>query len=437
VNNDARVMLWGSLIGAVTWLEDREIGVFQYSPGFLRSGIEPAPLSMPLAEFPYEFPALARNTFKGLPGLLADSLPDKFGSAIIDAWLASQGRTAASFHPVERLCYTGSRGMGALEFEPATLAAPLSEHPVEVASLVDLADRILNQRAGLRGVLSGDDSREAVNDILRVGTSAGGARAKAILAWNPETNEFRSGQVDVGSGFEHWIMKFDGVSSGSDSEMTAPKGYGKIEYAYHLMALEAGVQMTACRLHHEGGRSHFMTRRFDRTARGGKLHMQSLGALAHFDYRQPASYSYEQAIGVIRRLGLSQTDAEQQVLRAFFNAVGRNCDDHVKNIAFLMNRRGEWSLSPAFDVSYALNPTGEWTSRHQMSINGKREAFTREDLLALAATAGIKMARANQMLDRVVAAVRRWPEFAEVAGVSDQRTVEIQRNQLVEQLGRT
>lgn len=432
MNNDARVMLWGSLIGAVTWLEGREIGVFQYSPDFLRSGIELAPVSMPLAEFPYEFPALARNTFKGLPGLLADSLPDKYGNAIIDAWLASQGRTAASFHPVERLCYVGSRGMGALEFEPATLGPPSSKRAVAVASLVDLANQILDERSSLGGVFSGDDDREAINDILRVGTSAGGARAKAILAWNPETNEFRSGQMDVGPGFEQWIMKFDGVSSTRDSEMATPMGYGRIEYAYHLMALEAGIEMTPCRLHHEGGRSHFMTKRFDRTARGSKLHMQSLGALAHFDYRQPASYSYEQAIQVIQRLGLPRKDAEQQVLRAFFNVVGCNCDDHVKNIAFLMNRRGEWSLAPAFDVSYAWNPTGEWTSRHQMSINGKREGFERADLLALAGTAGIKRARASQMLDRVIEAVRRWPDFAGQAEVPDRRVNEIRRGQYAE-----
>ncbi len=432
MNNDARVLLWGSLIGAVTWLEDREIGVFQYSPAFLRSGIQPAPLTMPLAEFPYEFPALARNTFKGLPGLLADSLPDKFGNAVIDAWLASQGRTAESFHPVERLCYIGRRGMGALEFEPATLQAPDRGHAVQVASLVDLANQILSERSGLKGVLSSEAGREAVADILRVGTSAGGARAKAVLAWNPETGEFRSGQVDAGQGFEHWIMKFDGVSSRSDAEMSAPLGYGKIEYAYHLMAVEAGVQMTTCRLHHEGGRSHFMTKRFDRTSRGGKLHMQSLGAMAHFDYRQPASYSYEQAVRVMKRLGLSWADVEQQVLRAFFNAVGRNCDDHVKNIAFLMDRQGGWSLSPAFDVSYALNPSGEWTSRHQMSINGKREAFEHEDLLALATAAGIKAPQANRILDRVLASVRRWPEFAAAAGVPEESVVKVQRSQLLE-----
>ena len=426
MNNDVRVVLWGSVIGAVTWLEDREVGVFQYAPDFLRSGIQLAPLMMPLGEFPYEFPALARNTFKGLPGLVADSLPDKYGNTIIDAWLASQGRTAASFHPVERLCYVGSRGMGALEFQPATLGPPTSKHAVEVASLVNLANQILDKRAGFGGVFSDDDDREAINDILRVGTSAGGARAKAILAWNQETNEFRSGQIDVGAGFEYWLMKFDGITSSVDTEVATPKGYGKIEYAYHLMAVEVGIEMTKCRLHHEGGRSHFMTKRFDRPANGGKWHMQSLGAIAHYDYRQPASYSYEQAIQVIRRMGLPRKDMDQQVLRAIFNVVGRNCDDHVKNIAFLMNRRGEWRLSPAFDISYAWNPSGEWTSRHQMSVNGKRDGFEREDLLALAKAADIKKARAGQMVQRVIEAVRRWPDFAGKAGVNDEQVKKIQ-----------
>ena len=429
MSNDARVLLWGSLIGAVTWLEDREIGVFQYAPDFLGSGIELSPIAMPLAEFPYEFPALARNTFKGLPGMLADALPDTFGNAVIDAWLAEQGRAAASFHPVERLCYVGSRGMGALEFEPATLAPPDSRRAAEVASLVDLANRILDERAGLGGAFSGVDNREAINDILRVGTSAGGARAKAILAWNPETGAFRSGQVGLDPGFEHWLMKFDGISGTTDTDVTPPMGYGRIEYAYHRMALDAGIEMTECRIHEEGGRAHFMTRRFDRTARGGKRHMQSLGALTHFDYRQPANYSYEQAIRVIQRLGLPRKDLEQQVLRACFNVVGRNCDDHVKNIAFLMNRRGEWSLSPAFDISYAWNPEGEWTGRHQMSINGKRDGFERQDLLALAGAAGIKAPRATRLLDQVLEAVHRWPEFAAEAGVPGRRIKEIGSNQ--------
>ena len=429
MNNDARVLLWGSVIGAVTWLEDREVGVFQYAPNFLGSGIQLAPLMMPLGEFPYEFPALARNTFKGLPGLIADSLPDKFGNAVIDAWLASQGRTAASFHPVERLCYIGSRGMGALEFEPATLGPPTSTNAVEVANLVDLVNQILDERAGLGGVFTDGDDREVFEDILRVGTSAGGARAKAILAWNPETNEFRSGQVDVEAGFEHWLMKFDGVSNNRDKELADPVGYGKIEYAYHLMAVEAGIKMAPCRLHHEGGRSHFMTKRFDRSANGGKHHMQSLGAIAHYDYNQPASYSYEQAIQVIRRLGLPREDLDQQVLRAMFNVVVRNHDDHVKNIAFLMDRRGKWRLSPAFDISYAWDPRGEWTSRHQMSVNGKRDEFEREDLISLANAAGIKKARANEMVDRAIETVRRWPDFAEKASVADARAAKIQANQ--------
>ena len=427
--NDARVVLWGSVIGAVSWLEDREIGVFQYAPDFLSSGIQLSPLMMPLGEFPYEFPALARNTFKGLPGLLSDSLPDRYGNAIIDAWLASQGRTAASFHSVERLCYVGIRGMGALEFQPATLGPPTSNRAVEVERLVGLANQILDERAGFGGVFSGDDDREAINDILRVGTSAGGARAKAILAWNPGTHEFRSGQVDAGTGFEHWLLKFDGITGNRDTEVATPTGYGKIEYAYHLMAVEAGIEMTTCRLHHEGGRSHFMTKRFDRSANGGKRHMQSLGAVAHYDYRQPESYSYEQAIQVIRRLGLPRKDMDQQVLRAMFNVVGRNCDDHVKNIAFLMDRRGEWRLSPAFDISYAWNPSGEWTSRHQMSVNGKRDQFMREDLLALAKAADIKKVRAGRMVDRVIEAVRHWPDFAGEAGIGDARAKEIRNSQ--------
>lgn len=428
MNNDAKVLLWGSVIGAVTWLENREVGVFQYMSDFLDSGIQLAPLMMPLGEFPYEFPALARNTFKGLPGLLADSLPDKFGNTIIDAWLASEGRTAASFHPVERLCYTGRRGMGALEFEPSTFGLPTSKRAIEVAKLVDLANKILDERASLGGVFTGGDDREVIEDIIRVGTSAGGARAKAILAWNPETNEFRSGQVDVEKGFEHWLMKFDGISNNRDKELTNPKGYGKIEYAYHLMAVEAGIKMSVCRLHPEGGRSHFMTKRFDRTANGGKRHMQSLGAIAHYDYNQPASYSYEQAIQVIKRLGLPREDLDQQVLRVMYNVIGRNHDDHVKNIAFLMDRRGNWRLSPAFDISYAWNPREEWTSRHQMSVNGKRDEIEREDLIALANIAGIKKAHANEIFDKVIETVRRWLDFAEKAGVSEARATEIKAN---------
>ncbi len=427
VTTSARVILWGKQIGAISWLEDREIGVFQYDPEFQRSGIQVAPLLMPLREFPYEFPALAKETFKGLPGLLADSIPDKYGNAIINEWLASQGRTPESFNPVERLCYTGRRGMGALEFEPATIGPSESNNNVEVNKLIDLSNRILDDRSDIGGALTGMDDTEAIHDILRVGTSAGGARAKAILAWHPKSNEFRSGQVEMESGFEQWIMKFDGVANNRDREMTDPSGYGKIEYTYHLMAVKAGIMMSQCRLHHEGGRSHFMTKRFDRTYEGGKIHMQSLCAIAHFDFNQPSSYSYEQAILTMKKIELPHEDLVQQVLRTIFNVVGRNHDDHVKNIAFLMNRKGRWRLSPAFDVIYAWNPSGSWTGRHQMSVNGKREDIERDDLLELARIAGIKKKRANGLIDRVEEAFDHWSELAASTGVPEKLISEIQR----------
>ena len=427
MNNDARVILWGTQIGAVTWLDDRQVAVFQYTPDFLGSGIEVSPLMMPLEEFPYEFPELARNTFRGLPGMLADALPDRFGNALIDSWLAAQGRTAASFHSVERLCYMGRRGMGALEFEPALPGSPTGTGELDIAHLVELATRVLEERSGLRGVLAGEDDHHAIREILRVGTSAGGARAKAVLAWNPSTGEFRSGQIDADSGFEHWLMKFDGVANLQDTELSNPLGYGKVEYAYHLMAQEVGIDMMPCRLHHEGGRSHFMTQRFDRTETGEKRHLQSLGAIAHFDYNQPTAYSYEQAIQVMKRLGLPREDLEQQVLRAIFNVVGRNQDDHVKNIAFLMDRRGRWRLSPAFDITYAFNPAGAWTSRHQMTIQGKSSDLGREDLVALARVAGLKRPRANALIERVLKTMLRWPKFADSAGVSKTHTAMIEK----------
>ncbi len=424
--SDAKVILWDSEIGAVSWVEDRQAAVFQYDPSFVRSGIQISPLMMPLRELPYEFPSLSKETFKGLPGLLADSLPDKFGNAVIDTWLASQGRTAASYNSVERLCYIGSRGMGGLEFKPALRIPHTKSDEIEVSKLVELSNKILDQRTGLEGVFSATDDQDAIEDILRVGTSAGGARAKAILAWNPKTNEFRSGQVKIPSGFEYWIMKFDGVSNNRDRELADPQGYGMIEYAYYQLAVKAGIEMTECRLHHEGGRSHFMTKRFDRSADGSRIHMQSLCAIAHVDFNDPALYSYEQTIQIMKRLGLSQSDLEQQVLRAMFNVVGRNHDDHVKNIAFLMNHNGEWKLSPAFDISYAYDPMGYWTSQHQMSINAKRETFTKQDLIALAKIAGIKTRRALEMLACVTTAVKSWPEVAGSVGIAEDRIRKIQ-----------
>lgn len=416
----AEVRLWGRTIGAVSLTENNEVAAFQYDPSFVRSGIQLAPLVMPLSNRVYRFPALARETFHGLPGLLADSLPDKFGNALIDAWLAGQGRTPASFNAVERLCYTGSRGMGALEFAPMTGPRLQESGQVDVEALVRLASAVLASRNDLMTSFGDDEKAVALKDILRVGTSAGGARAKAVIAWNPASNEVRSGQVEAGDGFEYWLLKFDGVSGNRDRELDDPQGYGAIEYAYHLMARAAGIDMSECRLLEEGGRRHFMTRRFDRTEDGSKLHMQSLCAMAHFDFNQAGAYSYEQAMLVIRRLGLLMQAREEQFRRMAFNIVARNQDDHVKNIAFLMDRRGNWSLSPAFDVTYSYNPQGIWTGSHQMTMNGKRDGFTLEDFRECGRAVGLKRGRAEAILGQVCEAVSRWPAFAAQAGVAEQ-----------------
>ncbi|MEZ5308686.1 MAG: type II toxin-antitoxin system HipA family toxin [Pyrinomonadaceae bacterium] len=413
----ASVRLWGTEIGAVSWDGGNRTAAFEYTRSFQTSGIEVSPLSMPLSERIYSFPALGFEAFSGLPGLLADSLPDSYGNALIDAWLARQGRASESFNPVERLCYTGSRGMGALEFVPSTGPVAASSEAVDVNALVELASEILSKRSEIKGSLD-DDSREAtLRDILRVGTSAGGARAKAIIAWNPETGEVRSGQVDAGKGFGYWLLKFDGVSGNRDRELDDPAGFGLVEYAYHKMALAAGISMNECRVLEENGRHHFLTKRFDRTPTGEKIHMQSLGALAHFDYNRPGAYSYEQAIAVIKRLGMGMSQIEEQFRRMAFNIIARNQDDHVKNIAFLMDRRGIWSLAPAFDLTYSYNPNGDWTSRHQMTLNGKREDFTIADFESCARAVSMKRGRAAEIVREVIGAVSNWNEFAKKAGV--------------------
>ena len=414
----AEVRMWGRSIGAVALEDGAEVASFEYDPAFARSGIEIAPLTMPLANRVYSFPALALQTFHGLPGLLADSLPDRFGNALIDAWLATQGRRPDSFNAVERLCYTGRRGMGALEYAPALGPVAHQTSRIQIDKLVGLASEILTQRNNLQVSFGVDTKADALRDILRVGTSAGGARAKAVIAWNPTTNEVRSGQVAAGRGFEHWLIKFDGVAGNRDKELEDPKGYGVIEYAYYRMATDAGITMNECRLFEESGRRHFMTRRFDRLEGGAKLHMQSLGALAHFDFNLAGAYGYEQALLVIRRLGLPMSTIEEQFRRMVFNIVARNQDDHVKNIAFLMDKGGNWSLAPAFDVTYSFQPTGKWTSTHQMSLNGKRDNFTLEDFRTCARAASMKRGRAEAIIQEVREVVSRWPDYAEEAGVS-------------------
>jgi serine/threonine-protein kinase HipA len=407
-------------------LEDgAAVATFEYDSAFVGSGIEVSPLMMPLSGRLYRFPALSLETFHGLPGLLADSLPDRFGHALIDAWLARQGRSAESFNAVERLCYTGARGMGALEFAPSS--GPLAKRSthIEVAKLVELATEVLTHREGLEGSFHEEHREAALKDILRVGTSAGGARAKAVIAWNPATNEVRSGQVMAGDGFEYWLMKFDGVGGNKDKEQEDPKGYGAIEYAYYKMATDAGILMTPCRLFEENGRRHFMTKRFDRLVGGEKLHMQSLCGLAHYDFNQAGAYGYEQAFQVIRRLGLPMAAVEQQFRRMVFNIVARNQDDHVKNIAFLMDKSGKWSLSPAFDMTYSFQPTGRWTSVHQMTLNGKRDAFVMNDFKACARAVGMKRGRGEAIFDEVCRVVARWRDYADESFV-----LPLQRDQI-------
>jgi serine/threonine-protein kinase HipA len=427
VSSLAEVRLWGTRIGVVSLADREQAAVFEYAPEFAVSGIEISPLEMPLeAGRRYRFPGLSPEGFHGLSGLLADSLPDRYGNALIDAWLATRGRSPESFDAVERLCYVGNRGMGALEFRPATGPRPTKSHPIDVGALAELAAEVLAERADLTASLLEPERERALKEILRVGTSAGGARAKALIALNPETNEVRSGQLDADPGFEHWILKFDGIED-STRDLGASRGYGTIEWVYSEMARSAGIEMTESRLLPDNGRHHFMTRRFDRGADGSKLHMQSLAALAHLDFRQPGANSYEQAFQVIRRLGLPREAVEQQFHRMAFNVVARNQDDHVKNIAFLMDREGRWSLSPAFDLVYAYNPRGRWTAQHQMSVNGKRDGFTIEDLRRVAEVASMKRGRAEEILARVTKSVEEWPGLAAKASIAEDRIDRIAR----------
>ena len=421
----SRVDLWGTPIGAVTWDSDRALGFFEYHPDFVPSGIQVAPLTMPLSGSVYSFPGLGIDCFHGLPGMLADVLPDRFGNALIHAWLASQGRTPESFNPVQRLCYTGSRGMGALEFTPQLGPQMPNSREIQIDQLVELASEVLTARRNLQVSFADATREQAITDILRVGTSAGGARAKAVIAWNPLTNEVRSGQVEAGKGFECWLLKFDGVKGNRDKELDDPRGYGAIEYAYANMARDCGIDISECRLFEENGRRHFMTRRFDRLTDGEKLHMQSLGAMAHYDFNQAGAYAYEQALLVIRQLELPMHAIEQQFRRMAFNIIARNQDDHVKNIAFLMDKQGIWSLAPAFDMTYSYNPSGDWTASHQMTLNGKRDDFVMADFAAAAKGASMQRGRAKAIVNEVQGVVAGWQDYARDAGVPSEWAAKI------------
>lgn len=409
----ANVNIWGQRAGAVMWNESTQSAVFEYDPIFERRGLDLSPITTPLNPHrPYQFSSLSKETFMGLPGLLADALPDAYGKALLDRWLATIGRTFAN--PVERLCYQGKRSMGALEFEPAQDHFLEKGAKIEINSLVEVAREALNQKAELDTNL-GKDKKEALINIIKVGTSAGGQRAKAVIAFNEKTKEVRSGQIDAPDGFEHWLLKLDGVTN---QELGDPKHYGLIEYAYYLMAKDAGIEMMPCMILSENGRSHFMTKRFDRIGGKEKLHMLTLCGIAHYDYKMLRAYSYEQAFQVMRQLKLPYSQAEEMFRRMVFNVIARNQDDHTKNISFLMDKTGKWRLSPAYDVSWSYNPKGQWTSQHQMSINNKWTDITAADLLQVADSMNIR--KPKEIIEHITEIVAHWTNYAAPLGIPKQ-----------------
>ncbi|CAM3981053.1 Toxin HipA [Pseudomonas reidholzensis] len=422
----AEVWMWDVKVGAVLWDDSQApaTGTFEFDPAFTDIGLEIAPLTMPAVPGEvYAFPSLNPAAFKSLPPCLSDSLPDDFGNAVIDAWLAKEGRDPKSFTPVERLLYIGARGMGALEFRPAVDRIKTKIEKLQVESLVELAGQILQQRqqqyTGLQ-LGGGERHEEAIKHLFQVGSSAGGQRPKAIIAINEKTGELCSGQITAPGGYSYWLFKFD-VPKQADS-LGDPAGFGRVEYAYHLMTVAAGINMMECRLHLEGPRAHFMTRRFDRMEDGDKLHVQTLCAMDIADYTKPGAYSYEQALLVARDLGLPREDSIELFRRAVFNVIARNQDDHTRNIAFQVWRDGVWRLTPAYDMCWAYRADSEWVSSHQMSINGKRDDFTLDDLLSLANQ--IPRIPAKQIIKEVADAVRRWRDFAATAGIENEQLIE-------------
>lgn len=422
-----QIYLWGDPVGAMSWDRERGYADFQFDDRFRRSGLDIAPLMMPLARTRgvVSFPANARTRcFSGLPGMIADALPDKFGSQLITEWFARQGKTEEMVTPLDRLCYVGKRAMGALEFVPATHVEGVNESTeIYIRELMDLSESIFRERTKFQELIRQND--KTILDILKVGTSAGGAKPKAIIAYNEQTGEVRSGQVPAPEGFSYWLLKFDGGTYSEHHEITDnPRGIGNIEYAYHKMATACGISMSECRLLPEGDCNHFMTRRFDRTLSGEKIHMQTAAAIAHLD--RDVRHSYEELFGVLRRLGLHYKDSEQLYRRMVFNVIARNHDDHTKNFSFLMDREGRWSLAPAYDLCFSYNPGGRWTSRHQLSLNGKTDGFTRGDLLAVAQVVGLR--DADHIIEEVRASVAAWPDVAKDCLV---------RKEHIEAIGRT
>lgn len=401
----ARVNLYGQPVGTFRWDNNRQLAHFEYADSFIGKGLEPSPILMPVRQGRvYSFSDIGRETFKGLPGMLADSLPDTYGRALFDRWLALTGRSSGN--AVETLCYLGKRCMGALEFEPAMDAPYSPDVRIELDSLVEVASEALSKKEEFGANLE-EDKKAAIAEIVRLGTSAGGQRAKAIIAYNPLTGEVRSGQIEAPEGFDYYLIKLDGVTAEAGFRET--QNFGRLEYSFYRLVKECGIEMSDCSLIKENGRAHFLTKRFDRQ-NGEKIHMQTLCGIAHYDYRNPRSYSYEQAFNVMRALRLPYSQAQEMFRRLVFNVVIRNQDDHTKNISFLMDRQGKWTLSPAYDMGFAYNPKGGWTAQHQMSINGKFDDITRQDLLEFAKRNNIK--EATEIIDRITEVSSRWPLLA-------------------------
>lgn len=412
------VFLWGEYVGAVALDPRLDFYVFAYDQQFGKSGIELSPLHMPLndTETPYVFTDLPVATYKRLPAMLADALPDDFGNALIDRYMADKGVFATQVTQLDRLAYMSKRAMGALEFKPTR--GPRTQKP----TVLKLSSLVTEARKMLKGTIENDDhASAALRSIIEVGTSAGGARAKAVIAWNPQTKEICSGQVDAEEGFEHWLLKFDGM--GADRELGSTQDYGRIEYAYYLMAIEAGINMSQSSLLQGSGRAHFMTKRFDRSGTSVKHHMQSLCAMSHLDYKKKSTNSYEQLFMTMRQLSLGHVADVEAFRRMVFNIMGRNCDDHTKNFSFLLRQGSSWELAPAYDLSFAHNPRGEWTSQHLMSVNGKCKNFTLADMLVVADRFGVGEAR--RIITDVSVAIKAWPTFAQLAGVCQQEITRI------------
>ena len=414
----AEIKLWGDRVGILSKNTDRLTHVFQFDAEFLKKGLDIAPLLMPLKSLDAQkvFSIIPDDetdflTYRSLPAFIADSLPDSFGNRVIEAWLARQDRDMNSFSAIERLCYTGERGMGALEYHPL-FSVNEKIVDVNIPELIQLADDVLSERRNLQTNLSRGD--EALMDIVRVGSSAGGARPKAVIAYNELTGEIKSGQIaDLPEGFEHWLIKLDGVSK--SEELGLSSGMGRVEYAYYLMAKDCNIEMTECRLLEEGERAHFMTRRFDRPCNGEKLHIQTLNAIARMSYKRIDKHYYEQLFSTIREMRLPHSAIEQQYRRMVFNVVAKNCDDHTKNVSFLMDKNGNWSLSPAYDMSYAYAPSGFWNRRHLMGINGKFENFTMDDLEKAGSAEGIR--NRKRIIEQICDVVNCWQKYARSVGI--------------------